>query len=196
MKWFLIAICFLIPLKPLVSTGNVFPTSGTNDAGIGATAWVNPGNIVSDNTTDATCTAAASSQYLVGKTYSFTIPQNAQITGITVRIEASESSTGAETLNGRLQDAGGALFGSTKTASINGTGKTVYTYGSATDTWTLTQTTITPDIVNDPDFGVRFWYTTAHTMAVDYVTIAIEYALGGGFFQALSTIKVKIKTTI
>jgi len=196
MKKLLSIFLLALPLKVLMSTGNVFPTSGTNNAGIGATAWATPENIVSDNTTDATCAAAASSQYLVGSAFGFAIPQNAQITGITVRIEASEHSTGTEALSGRLQDASAALFGSTKSATISGTAKAVYTYGSSTDIWTLTQAPITAEIVNDADFGCRFWFTTAHTINVDYVTIAIEYALGGGFFRALSTIKVKTKTTI
>ena len=158
----------------MASTGNVFVGTGENNAGIGATAWVNPGNITADDTTDSTCTAAASSQYLVGRNCGFTIPDAAIIKGITVRIEASESSTGAETLNAQLQNDSGTLFGSSKTNSINGTSKTVYTYGSATDLWGAT---ITPAIVRDADFGVRFWYTTAHNMAVDYVTIAVEFVI-------------------
>lgn len=161
----------------MASTGNVFPGTGENNAGIGATAWTSPGNIVSDNTTDATCNAAASSQYLVGRTYAFSsVPTNATIGGITVRIEASESSTGSETLNARLQDATATLVGNTKTASINGTGKTVYTYGATNDLWGAT---LNGNTIHDADFGVRFWFTTAHNIAVDFVTMAVEYTVPG-----------------
>lgn len=161
----------------MANTGNVFPGTGANDAGIGATAWVNPGNVTADDTTDSTCTAAASSQYLVAKNFNFAaVPANATITGIVVRIEASESSTGAETLNARLQDEGGALTGSGKTASINGTSKTVYTYGTTSDVWGATPT---GNKVHDIDWGVRFWYTTAHNMAVDFVTMQLEYTVPG-----------------
>lgn len=156
------------------NTGNVFVGTGENNAGIGATAWTNPGNIVSDNTTDATCNAAASSQYLVGRNCSFDIPDMAVIKGVTVRIEASEHSTGTESLNAQLQNDSGTLFGSSKSTTISGTAKAVYTYGSASDLWSAT---ITPAIVRDADFGVRFWFTTAHDIRVDYVTIAIEFVI-------------------
>jgi len=187
-KLFTISALFVILSAANVwtSTGNTFPGTGANNAGIGATAWTNPTDIVSDNATDASCTAAASSQYLVASNFGFTLPFNASITGITVRIEASESSSGTEALSGRLQDASAALFGSTKSATISGTSKAVYTYGSSTDIWTLNGTTLTRDIVNDADFGVRFWYTTSHNMLVDYVTVAIEYNQGGGFFRSTS----------
>lgn len=182
----------------MANTGNIFPGTGENNAGIGATAWTSPGNVVSDNTTDATCNAAASSQYLVARNFNFaTVPTNATIDGITVRIEASESSTGSETLNARLQDEGAALVGNTKTASINGTGKTVYTYGATNDVWAASPT---GNKVHDADWGVRFWFTTAHNIAVDYVTMALEYTVPGPGMAsetdtALALGAVKIRAT-
>jgi hypothetical protein len=160
------------------STGNVFAGTGENNAGIGATAWTNPGNITSDNATDASCNAGASSQYLVARNFSFGLPSNALIVGVTVRIEAAESSAGSETLNAQLQNESGTLVGSSKTASVNGTSPTVYTFGSTSDLWGAT---LTSAIVNDADFGVRFWFTSAHNMTVDYVTMALEYVelIGG-----------------
>lgn len=157
----------------LTSTGNTFPTTGENNAGIGVTAWTNPGNIASDNTADATCNAAASSQYLIGRNLGFILPASAQVKSITIRAEVSEHSGGTEQLNAQLQNASGALFGSSKSVTINGTGKTVYTYGGAADLWGAT---ITKAIVEDIDFGVRFWFTTAHDIRIDYITIAIEYS--------------------
>jgi hypothetical protein len=158
----------------VASTGNIFAGTGENLAGIGATAWTNPGNIVSDNATDAT-NNGSSSNYLVARNYGFSVPGAATIAGITVRIELSEHSPGSETLNARLQDENGALIGSGKTASVTGTTKTVYTYGSTSDLWGAT---LTPAIVNDVDFGVRFWFTTSHDIRVDYVTLAVEYTEG------------------
>jgi hypothetical protein len=158
----------------VASTGNIFAGTGENLAGIGATAWTNPGNIVSDNATDAT-NNGSSSNYLVARNYGLSVPVGATVVGITVRIELSEHSPGAETLNARLQDENGALIGSGKTASVTGTTKTVYTYGSTSDLWGAT---LTPAIVNDADFGVRFWFTTSHDIRVDYVTLAVEYTEG------------------
>ncbi len=154
------------------STGNIFPGTGENNAGIGATAWTNPGNIVSDNATDASINAGASSQYLVARNFGFNIPSEAAINGVTVRIEAAETGAGTESLNAQLQNDSAALVGSSKANTISGTGVAVYTYGSASDVWGAT---LTPTIVNNANFGVRFWFTTVHAMTVDYVTIAIEY---------------------
>jgi hypothetical protein len=174
-------IALILLLAPLTNTGNTFPATGENNAGIGATAWVNPGNIVSDNNTTTTCTAAASSQYLVARNFGFSIPAGATIKGITVRIGATESSSGTESLNARLQDASGTLIGNTKTATISGTGEAIYTYGSTSDLWGATFTSTT---VNDANFGVRFWYTTSHNMTIDYITVSVEYTVGTtNFFQ-------------
>lgn len=161
------------------NTGNVFAGTGENNAGIGATAWTTPGNVVSDNTTDATCNAAASSQYLVARNFDFSaIPNDASILGVLVRVEASEHTAGTEALLAQLQNASGALFGSSKSTSnegaISGTAKAVYTYGGTADLWGAT---LTPAVVKDADFGVRFWFTTAHDVRIDFVTMAIEYAV-------------------
>ena len=188
------SFAFLIAFSQ--GTGNDFVSTGENNAGIGATAWTSPGNITADDNTTATCNAAASSQYLVGRNNGFTIPLNATIKGVTVRIAGTESSAGSETMNGRLQDASGALFGNTKTASFNGTGETIYTYGASNDLWGLTATgtsaTLTPAVVNDADFGCRFWFTTAHNITVDYVTIAIEYYFRGNTYLSISPLKLKL----
>lgn len=164
----------------MANTGNIFAGTGENNAGIGATAWTNPGNVVSDNATDATCNAAASSQYLVARNFDFSsIPAGATITGVLVRVEASEHSTSTEALRAQLQNDSGTLVGSAKTTSnegsISGTAKSVYTYGSTSDVWGAT---LTLAIVQDADFGVRFWFTTAHDVRIDYVTMAIEYTTG------------------
>jgi hypothetical protein len=163
----------------MANTGNIFAGTGENNNGIGATAWSTPTNITSDNTTDATCNAAASSQYLVARNFDFsTIPTGAVINGILVRVEASEHSGGTEPLLAQLQNEAGNLFGSSKSTSnegaINGTGKSVYTYGSTSDVWGAS---LTDTIVKDADFGVRFWFTSAHDVRIDYVTMAVEYTL-------------------
>jgi hypothetical protein len=80
-----------------------------------------------------------------------------------------------------LQNESGALVGSSKSQAnegpISGTTKAVYTYGSTSDVWGAT---LTRAIVTDADFGVRFWFTSAHDVRVDFVTMAIEYVVPGG----------------
>ena len=159
----------------MANTGNLFPGTGENNNGIGATPWTNPGNVISDNTTDATCNAAASSQYLVSRNFALsTIPVNATIDGIIVRIEASEHTTGTESLNTQLRNARGVLIGSSKAQTISGTAKAVYTYGATNDVWGAT---LTPTILHNANFGFNSWFTTAHDVRIDYTTIQVEYTL-------------------
>ena len=161
------------------STGNVMAGTGENNAGIGATAWTSPGNVTADDAADATCNAAASSQYLVARNFNFaSVPDGATILGILVRVEASEHSAGTEPLLAQLQNEAGTLFGSSKSTSnagsISGTAKAVYTYGSTSDVWGAT---LTASIVKDADFGVRLWFTTSHDVRIDFVTMAVEWFL-------------------
>lgn len=165
----------------MASTGDVFAGTGENLDRSGATDWVTPGNIVSDNTTDATNNAGASgSDYLVARNFNFSgIPLGATITGVTVKFEASEHSTGSETVSCQLQNDVGALIGTAKTTSVNGTAKAVYTLGGIADIWGTTGGTLTRAMVQDVDFGVRIWFVTAQDVRIDYVTMAIEYTVPG-----------------
>jgi hypothetical protein len=155
------------------STGNVFPTVGANVDRAGSTAWTDPGNVVSDNTTDAT--VVVPSDYLVTSGYGFSIPTGAVIQGVTVRVEASETGSGTSNYVPQLHSATTpTLIGSAKTAvTVSGATKVISTNGGTSDLWGAT---LTPAIVNDAGFGVSIWSAdTVNTLAVDFVTIAIEY---------------------
>lgn len=156
------------------STGNVIAGTGENNAGIGVTAWTLPGNITADDAADATNSGVSGSQYLVARNFGFAIPINAVVLGVTVRIEASEHSAGTEDVSAQLQNESATLIGASKSATINGTAKAIYVYGGTTDKWGAA---ITPAMVNDADFGVRFWYLTTQDVRLDFVTMAIEYIL-------------------
>ena len=157
------------------STGNVFPTVGANVDRAGNTAWTNPGNVVSDNTTDAT--VVVPSDYLVTSGYGFAIPDCAIIVGVTVRVEASETGTGSSNYIPQLHsNTTPTLIGAAKSAvTVTGTTKVISSNGGITDTWSAT---LTPAIVNSSGFGVSIWSAdTTNTLAVDFVTIAIEYTI-------------------
>jgi hypothetical protein len=158
----------------VASTGDVFVGTGENVDRAGLTAWTNPGNIISDNTTDATCNATGS-DYLVGRNCGFSVPGTATIVGVTVRVEASEHSGGTEVLSVQLQDDTAALVGTLRQDTLSGTIKIVYVFGSTSTTWGAT---LTPAIVNHANFGARLWFETAHDVRIDFVTIAIEYTTG------------------
>lgn len=160
----------------MASTGNVFPGTAANvDRGGTSNVWSNPGNVVSDNTSDATVTVP--SDYLVCSNFDFSsIPDNSLILGITVRVEASETGTGNSNYIPRLHsNTTPTLIGSAKTAvTVNGTTKVVSTRGGTSDLWGATLTAAT---VKSSGFGVSIWSTdTTNTLAIDYVTMAVEYA--------------------
>lgn len=160
----------------MASTGNVFPTAGVNVDRAGNTAWTNPGNVVSDNTTDAT--VVVPSDYLVTSAYAFSaIPTNAVIGGVTVRVEASESGAGTSDYIPQLHsDTTPTLIGSAKSAvTVSGTTKAISTSGGTTDLWGAA---LTANIIHGSGFGVSIWSAdTVNTLAVDFITIAIEYTV-------------------
>jgi len=158
----------------MASTGNVFPTVGATVDRAGATAWTNPGNVVSDNATDAA--AVVPTDYLVASGFGFNIPSDATILGVTVRVEASETGTGSSNYVPQLHsDTTPTLIGSPKSAvTVSGSTKVISTNGGAADLWGAA---LTPAIVNAAGFGVSLWSTdSTNTLAIDFVTIEITYA--------------------
>jgi hypothetical protein len=157
----------------MATTGNIFPTVAANVDRAASAAWTTPGNVVSDNGSNAS--VAVPSDYLVTSAYGFTIPAHATIVGVTVRVEASETGGGNSNYIPQLHSATTpTLIGSAKTAvTVNGTTPVVSSNGGVSDLWGAT---LTPLIVNNAGFGVSIWSAdTGNTLSVDYVTIAIEY---------------------
>ena len=161
----------------VTSTGAAAPDVGENNASVGTTAWTNPGNVIANDGAEATCNAGADSQYLVVRDFDFAIPTGATIETIRVDVEASEHSTDMEALSVNLQDGSGNLIPHGAVAySVNGTTPTVYTaVGTPADAWIVIDGPITPAMVNDPDFGVRLRFGTAHDVRIDYVTMTVTY---------------------
>lgn len=164
----------------MASTGNVFPTVGANVDRAGNAAWTNPGNVVSDNGSDTT--GVVPTDYLVTSSYGFSsIPDDAIILGVTVRVEASETGTGSSNFVAQLHSATTpTLIGASKnSATVNGTTPTVQSLGGVADLWGAT---LTPAIVKAAGFGVSIWSTdTVNTLSIDYVTIAVEWAYPPGY---------------
>jgi len=158
----------------LPSTGNVFPTVAASVDRAAATAWTNPGNVVSDNASDAT--VVVPSDYLVCSSFGFVIPDMAVITGVTLRAECSESGTGTtDPIAQLITSTTPTLIGTTNTWNVSGTGKVIATEGGVNVLWGTT--TLTPAVVKDPGFGVAIWATdTTNTLAIDFVTLAVEFA--------------------
>jgi hypothetical protein len=162
-------------------TGASLANAGTNE---NAEAWVNPGNIVSDNGTEATITAATYdspdiSQLLVASNFGFTIPAGSTIDGIIVEIDR-RNSVGAASDN-RVQLATGTTFatlvGDNKadTALDWPTTTAVATYGTSTDNWNAG---LDPTEVNATGFAVMLSVQAdaANTdIQVDFIRVTIHY---------------------
>jgi len=156
------------------NTGNTFPTAGATVARASNTDWTNPGNVVSDNGSDAT--AVVPTDYLVCSGFGFTIPTGAQIVGIILRVEASESGGGDSNYIPQIISATTpTLIGSAKAAvAVSGTTKVISTVGGTGDLWGALS--LTPAIVNAAGFGVAIWSDdTTNTLAIDFVTLDIYY---------------------
>lgn len=170
----------------MANTGNVFPTSGTGWDRSAGGAWSNPGNIVSDNATNASLSGGADQDGLIASAFDFSgITDGSTINGITARFEMRDAlGSTNRILNAQLRDASGTLFGSAKTVTITGgSTMTVYSLGGTSDLWGAT---ITAAIVKDSDFGVQFYISNGSTIGeVDYVTLAVEWTAPSGIVPVL-----------
>ncbi len=172
----------------MANTGQKFPTVGTgvSEAPWSDDAWVSPGNVVADDGTTASVTAAtfdSGDQTTVLKATGFdfsSIPDGSTINGVIVRVNAwYRSGQGAGSLDlCQLLDASGAKVGTNQCATpvaLTTTNTTIITKGSTSDLW---GNALTAAWVKDPDFGVALGClsTAANSdVDIDYVTIEIEY---------------------
>lgn len=140
-------------------TAYKFAGTGANDASFGSQAWSNPGNIVSDNGSDATAAEGDhTTNYLKGTNFGFTstdIPVGSTIDGIELEYERFQEEGIAVIENNRLRAVkGGSVIGS-NVSGMNmilwsvGTPE-VITEGGATNLW---GTTWTQADVTASDFG-------------------------------------------
>ena len=169
----------LILILFFLDTGDTFPTSGTiaNRSG-GVDNWTNPSNITADDGSVTTVASFSQSHYLIASGFGFSIPPGSTINTVTVKIETTAAFATPE-IYANLQDDNGALIGSDKFIEhTTGTTPAVHTY--AVDNWGAS---LTPSIVNDPDFGVRFWVQILSEPSIDYVTVSINYTQNRRIFN-------------
>lgn len=174
----------------MASEGPRFPGTTASLANAGssenAEAWVSPGNIVSDNGSEASITAATFdtpdiSQLLVASNFGFTVPDGSTILGIVVEVERRDGAIGAASDN-RVQLAKGTTFaslvGSNKAATTTDwpTAAGVASYGTGTtDLW---GTTWTPAEIRASSFAVMLSVQAdaANTdVFVDFIRVTVHY---------------------
>jgi len=173
----------------MATAGPNFPgtTANLSNAGTSesAEAWVNPGNVVSDNATEAAITAATYdspdiSQILVCSNFGLSIPSGSTINGITVEIDRRSiiASSGKDF---RVQLANGTTFaslvGNNKAvpATIWPTTSTVASYGATNDTWA---SGLTADQLSAAAFAVMISCQANIANAdvgIDFVRVSVDY---------------------
>lgn len=166
--------------------------TGANNNCTDANSWSNPTRIVSSNDSWATTNDYSSnlSDCLHASNFEFDIPSNAKIVGVEVKIERHFSYGGS---NGnqrevrdydvRLLNASGTTVGN-NLANINDdwplTNDAVTAYGSSSNLWGAT---LTPAIINDPDFGLRLQVQRVNgnqgnpTARVDFIEMTVYFTL-------------------
>lgn len=128
----------------MADTGFVLTGQGraVNRTG-GTTAWTNPGNITSDNGTNATVTVGGfsptDSHWLVADTFDFSsIPAGAIINGIEFRVQMSVNTAASSTIvEVNIGKSDGTQGTPKSPATAITTTPTNYDYGGASDLWGL-----------------------------------------------------------
>ncbi|NVO20891.1 MAG: T9SS type A sorting domain-containing protein [Bacteroidetes bacterium] len=179
-----LGLLVIMPLQIDAQTaGPNYPATGANVTGVGTVAWVNPGNIGSNNNVYATVAVSggAISNYLMGTGFGFAIPSYAVIGGIQVAIGRFENTTGGGA------DVRDNVVSLVKAGSVTGNNNAVtgtdwptteaaVTYGTTSDLW---GTTWTPADINATNFGVALAVNSSNnrTASVDYMTITVTYSI-------------------
>ena len=159
--------------------------TGSSVNGPGSITWTNPANIITAGSPYGTAvlTANATSEYLQGTNYGFTIPANAAIEGITVSIRRqSSSNAGGNSVNdvdlNLLKN--GAMVGTDKATTTDWpTTLGIASYGGVADLW---GTTWTAADINNANFGVSLSVLNqsgfgSRTASVDYMQITVTYSI-------------------
>ena len=176
------------PNGSAITVGPSNAGTGSNVAGIGTIAWVNPSNAISNGGGYATANLSGpgtkSSQYLRTTNYGFSIPGTASIVGITLTIGRLENtgpgaSTNVRDIGVNLLKAGAIVGNNYANTTLDWpTTITTATYGNSSDLW---GTTWLPSDINASTFGASLYVGSDNdrTASVDFLQISVTYTLPG-----------------
>lgn len=148
-------------------------TVGTDVAGIGTSAWTNPGNITALDGNYAIAATTAQSHWLQATGFGFSIPAGATIVGVSAAYykkgDGNESDAAVRLIKGGVVQA-------TDRSAPGAWPNAVFTqgYGGASDLWGAA---LAPADVNAANFGVALSASVIAPGAaqVDYVTMTVYY---------------------
>ena len=161
------------------------------------TNWTAPTNAQSYNSvaTTAAISAPASkwTRALNGTGWGFSIPANATITGVVVNVRVNVSSTSSgrvtQDWNVSLEKAGVPAGKNLSSTTAYTTSYVNYTYGGINNLSTTWNVSLTPDDVNNTNFG--FLYSSynssgssSRTVAVDYINMTVYYNETANYSQS------------
>lgn len=96
----------------MATTAALIAGTGANVAGIGTTAWTNPGNITASDDTRATCAGAVVSNWLTATNFTMTtLPDDAAITRLIATVEGSYSGGTGVSITAATMIVAGAVAG-------------------------------------------------------------------------------------
>lgn len=177
-------------LNSQISTQTPISLTGTgaNDSSIGTQPWLNPTNISTDDSDNASVAVngsagTPSSQYLTATNFGFSVPVGATILGVTASFSRKRDALGGVVSDNAVKLVkGGTATGDNKAGQGWSKTQSTQTYGSGDDLW---GTSLTPADVNASNFGVAISATafnpsTAYVYAV-YVTVYYSIASGAAY---------------
>lgn len=169
--------------------GTQTPTSltgtGANDATIGTQAWLNPTNITTDDTDNASVALNGSagtptSQYLTATNFGFSVPVGATILGVTASFNRKRDALGGVVSDNAVKLVkGGTVTGDNKAGQSWSTTQSTQTYGGPIDLW---GTGLTVADVNASNFGVAISATAFNpsTALIYGVYVTVYYSIPSG----------------
>ena len=155
----------------MASTGFTFPTVG-QDGGCGGSVS-NPQNITAEDGVDADF-SGSSSYCILGKNFNFSIPDTAEILGISFR-SIHIFDAGSATISASINFDGGVTFTAAKTVYAgNNAGRTDVTVGSGSDLWGREWK---PSEFSNANFVAKLSYGGTNTgWHVDMIQVAVIYS--------------------
>ncbi|MFZ2339437.1 MAG: hypothetical protein WAW07_06895 [Bacteroidales bacterium] len=162
-----------------ITTGPLFPTTVTDDSGIGSIEWANPSNARTDNNIYSQASISIPrgvTHYLKATNFGFNIPESATILGIQATIGRYGQSSNIIDYSVRLLKNGTVAGTDLVSTNLWPSPEAAASYGGTSNLW---GTTWSPSEINASNFGVALsaqnTKVSPRTAYVDYFSITVTY---------------------
>jgi len=167
-----------------------------------ASGWINSGNTTTSDNVYATISITnTNSAYMYLSNFGFAVPAGATIVGVESTVERSYTTTGSRTISsGRISlVTNTTLIGSNQSITYPANTDASVTTGGSASMWGANTITLTPAIVNNSNFGLRFRVSPGGnsgtaTARIDYVTLKIYYTPAPSYCDDVSGVGFSVAT--